>query len=151
MKRLVLILVATGAAIAFAAVLGGPGRASTAAASTHAKILIRHQIRGCHSWSVNGGTFRPAQHVRLARPGTVTIVNNDVMPHRLIQKGGPAVKYLGKPNMAHMGASATVKFLRAGTYRFTTKPGEDYPSMKGMKGMKTIGEDNVLTLQVVVS
>jgi plastocyanin len=146
MKRLVLVLAVTGAAIAFAAVLGGPGRASTAGASTHAKVLIRHQLHGCHSWSVNGGAFRAAQQVRVAGPGTVTFVNRDVMPHRLIQKSGPAVKYVGNPNMAHMAASVTVKFSKAGTYRFGTKVGEDY-----MKGVKTIGEDNVLRLKVVVS
>jgi hypothetical protein len=44
-----------------------------------------------------------------------------------------------------MGATTTVKFLHPGTYVFTTKPGEDY-----MKGVKTTGEDNVLTLKVVV-
>ena len=47
--------------------------------------------------------------------------------------------------MSHVGATASVKFPRAGTYVFTTKAGEDY-----MKGVKTIGEDNVLTLKVVV-
>jgi hypothetical protein len=44
-----------------------------------------------------------------------------------------------------MGASLKVVFKRAGVYRFTTKVGEDY-----MKGVKTIGEDSVLTLKVVV-
>ena len=47
--------------------------------------------------------------------------------------------------MSHMGATTTVKFPHAGTYVFTTKPGEDY-----MKGVMTTGEDNVLTLKVVV-
>jgi hypothetical protein len=56
------------------------------------------------------------------------------------------VKFVGKANMNHMAASVKVRFAHAGTYRFTTKAGEDY-----MKGMKTIGEDNVLTLKVVVS
>ena len=39
-----------------------------------------------------------------------------------------------------------VTFSKAGVYKLTTKPGEDY-----MKGMKTIGEDNVLRLTVKVS
>ena len=47
--------------------------------------------------------------------------------------------------MSHFGATSKVTFLRAGTYVFTTKAGEDY-----MKGVKTTGEDNVLTLKVVV-
>jgi len=48
--------------------------------------------------------------------------------------------------MAHMAATAKVRFAHAGVYRFTTKAGEDY-----MEGMKTIGEDNVLRLTVKVS
>jgi plastocyanin len=146
MKRLLLITAAAGAAIGLAAALGGPGSAATSVASKHATVTIRHQVRGCHAWSVNGRSYRAAQHVRLAGAGTITFVNNDVMPHRLIQRSGPAVRYIGRTNMNHMSASVKVRFPRAGTYRFTTKAGEDY-----MQGMKTIGEDNVLTLKVVVS
>jgi hypothetical protein len=47
--------------------------------------------------------------------------------------------------MNHVGAQAYLAFNRAGVYTFTTKPGEDY-----MKGMKTIGQDNVLRLSVSV-
>jgi hypothetical protein len=49
--------------------------------------------------------------------------------------------------MRHMSASVRVTFPKAGVYRFSTKPGEDYPGM----AMKTIGEDNVLRLAVRVS
>jgi hypothetical protein len=45
-----------------------------------------------------------------------------------------------------MGASLKITFTKPGVYHFTTKPGEDY-----MAGMKTIGEDNVLKLTVIVS
>jgi plastocyanin len=129
------------AGVAVGLVLAAPGGATAA----NAKVTIRHQVRGCHNWAVNGGAYRPAQHIRLARGGTVTFVNNDVMPQRLVQKSGPAVRYVGKPNMNHSAASVKVVFKRAGVYRFTTKAGEDY-----VKGVKTIGEDNVLTLKVVV-
>jgi hypothetical protein len=47
-----------------------------------------------------------------------------------------------------MGAVVKITFSKDGVYRFTTKAGEDYPAMKGME---TIGEDNVLKLKVVVS
>ena len=47
--------------------------------------------------------------------------------------------------LGRMGAAAKISFSHAGVYKFTTKPGEDY-----MKGMKTIGADNVLKLTVVV-
>jgi hypothetical protein len=46
-----------------------------------------------------------------------------------------------------MSAVSTVKLAHAASYRFTTKAGEDYTSMKSMK---TIGEDNVLHLTVHV-
>jgi hypothetical protein len=45
-----------------------------------------------------------------------------------------------------MSARAHVGFPAKGTYVFTTKAGEDY-----MQGIKTIGEDNVLKLTVIVS
>jgi plastocyanin len=76
----------------------------------------------------------------------VRFVNNDVMPHRLIKQAGPKLT-LTHANMNRMSASTSVRFARAGTYRFTTKAGEDYP---WMKMMKTIGEDNVLHLTVHV-
>jgi hypothetical protein len=95
---------------------------------------------------LNGGPFGATLNVRLARGGTITIVDNDVMPHKLIKLSGPAVTYKGSPAMSHMSAWVRVGFAKAGVYRFTTKAGEDY-----MKGVKTIGEDNVLRLTVQVS
>ena len=47
--------------------------------------------------------------------------------------------------MKRFGASVKVLFLQPGTYTFTSKVGEDY-----MKGVKTIGEDNVLKLRITV-
>ncbi len=44
-----------------------------------------------------------------------------------------------------MNATTSVRFTRAGVYKFATKAGEDY-----MKGVKTVGEDNVLRLTVTV-
>jgi hypothetical protein len=116
------------------------------AAPRNASILIRHQVRGCHAWSVNGGAFKASQALALARNGSVTITNNDVMPHTLVQVSGPAAK-LHSPRMAHMMAAARVFFPHAGVYVFKTKAGEDYPMM--MK-METIGEDDVLRLVVTV-
>ena len=113
------------------------------------------------SWSVDGGAYKATQAVVVRRGGWLTITNNDVMSHQLVKTSGPAVRIeslktpmagMGmrgtfRPSMmAHMGASVKVTFAHAGTYRFTTKAGEDY-----MPGMKTIGEDNVLRLTVTVS
>jgi hypothetical protein len=47
--------------------------------------------------------------------------------------------------MNHAGATTSVRFTRAGVYKFATKAGDDY-----MKGVKTVGEDNVLRLTVTV-
>jgi len=147
MKRLPLLLAAfvvgAGGVASFTAV----GSARDAKAPRHAQIVIRHQMRGCHAWSVNGGAYRVKLSLTLARGGTIRLVNDDVMPHKLIQKSGPAVRYTGKRLMNHMGASMKVTFPRAGVYRFTTKPGEDYPGIH----TKTTGEDHVLRLAVHVS
>ena len=132
-------------ALVITAAIAALATVTAASAASTATITIRHQVRGCHTWSVNGGPYAASQSLRLARNGTITIVDNDVMPHKLIQKSGPAVRLVGKPGMNHMGASVKVVFAKPGSYRFTTNPGEDY-----MAGMKTIGEDNVLRLTVTV-
>ena len=144
MKRLIVIL----AGLALVASLAAGGFAATAKAPKSAKIMIRHQLRGCHTWSVNGGAYRATIGTSLARGGTITFTNDDVMPHKLVRTSGPAIHFVGKPNMNHMSASVKVSFSKAGVYKLATKAGEDYPSMKGMK---TIGEDNVLRLTVRVS
>jgi plastocyanin len=134
-------LIATAAVAALAL-------ASVASASTpNTSILIRHQVRGCHAWAVNGSAFKAAQSVKLAHGTVAVVTNNDVMPHRLVQVSGPSAK-LSTPGMNHMGAKARIVFAKAGVYKFKTVAGEDYP---GMDGMKTIGEDNVLRLTVTVS
>jgi hypothetical protein len=117
---------------------------TTASAHLPKTITIRHQLRGCHTWSFAGGPYKAALQVRIDRDSGLFVANNDVMPHRLIQLSGVKAS-ITKPNMNHIGAQAYMTFKHAGVYRFTTKPGEDY-----MKGMKTIGEDNVLRLIVTV-
>jgi hypothetical protein len=90
------------------------------------KVLIQPQMRGCHAWSVNGGTVAASRSARVATGGPATFTDNDIMPHKLILTKCPAVKFVGNASMNHMGASVKVAFTKAGTYRFTTKPGEDY-------------------------
>jgi plastocyanin len=121
--------------------------AATALAATprHSAITIRHQTKGCHAWALGSGPYTANVATNLAVGGSITFTDNDVMAHQLIEKSGSAVNFSGSHTMSHMGARLTVKFPHAGTYRFTTKPGEDY-----MKGVKTTGEDNVLTLTVTV-
>jgi len=134
-----------GAALGFAALVA-LAVTSAAPAGCTATITIRHQMRGCHSWSFNSGLFKPSLSVSV-KPGTVLkITNNDVMPHKLVQTAGSKLR-LGHPNMTKMASSATVTLVQKGVYRFTTKPGEDYA---WAASMKTVGEDNVLRLIVRV-
>lgn len=135
MTRTLSVLAVAGASLLLAA---------TASPQTGTTLTIRHQLRGCHSWSVNGGAFKPSQSVTMTKGASLTIVNNDVMPHKLVKVSGPALT-LTSANMNHAGATMHVKFAKAGVYTFMTKAGEDY-----MKGVKTIGADNVLKLQVTV-
>jgi hypothetical protein len=135
----------TSLLLALALALGLAGAAAAASAPGHASLLIRHATRGCHSWSVNGGAFTARHSITLRHGGWLTVTNQDVMPHRLILTSGPALR-IAPAMLNHMSPSVRVTFTRPGVYHFTTKAGEDY-----MAGVKTIGEDNVLRLTVVVS
>jgi hypothetical protein len=152
-------LLAAAAIVAFGTVFA----ASASGAANNVSLTIRHQIRGCHTWSLNGGPYRASQSITIEHGSVLTVTDNDVMPHRLVKVAGPAVTYQNLSTgmagtgmgmrlsrvpgaMTHMGASTRVVFAVPGVYRFVTKAGEDY-----MAGMKTIGEDNVLRLQVKVT
>ncbi len=140
MKRISLLAAATaaGALIASTAASAHLGPSKT--------ITIIHAMRGCHVWQLAG--HRPVQTLTITVKAGTTLrfVNDDVMPHKLIEQKGPKLT-LFRPNMNHTSAVAAADLDRRGTYRFTTKPGEDYPSMPEMH---TIGEDYVLHLTVHV-
>ena len=131
----------TAVALTSVAAIGAAGAAAAPASSV---LTIRHQMRGCHTWSFDGKTWAAARSVTLARGSTLKVVNNDVMSHLLVQLTGPKAT-IATPSMAHPGASATVRFTKTGVYTFRTKGGADY-----MKNVKTVGPDNRLTLQVTV-
>jgi plastocyanin len=135
---------------------------ASGSASAHSTLVIRHQLHGCHAWSLNGSAYKASQAVTLSRGGSISITNNDVMPHKLVVTSGPAVTItrlnagmagtgmgakgpFAPAMLARMGSSSKVTFTKAGVYKLTTKPGEDY-----MSGVKTIGDDNVLKLTVTV-
>ena len=123
--------------------VAAPARAS---APQTASVMIAHVLRGCHALSVNGApASSPNATIHIAAGGTLNMQNNDVMPHKLVMLSGGAAQMSGV-NMNHMGATSSVTFPTAGTYTFTTKAGEDYTS-----GINTVGPDNVIKLQVVVS
>ena len=115
------------------------------AAPNKTTLIIKHQMRGCHSWSTDGKSWNATQKLTLTRRGVLTVIDNDVMPHKLIQLSGPKASLTGAA-MKNMGARALLSFPVKGTYVFTTRAGEDYT-----KGIKTIGEDNVLKLVVKVA
>ena len=142
-----------------AVVSAGALASGVSAAGATSTLVIRHQLHGCHSWSANGDPYRARQAIKLTRGGSISLTNNDVMPHKLIETSGPAagitrlgagagrgMKGMMPPAMlARMGSSSKVTFSKRGVYTFTTKAGEDY-----MTGVKTVGEDNVLRLTVTV-
>ena len=116
------------------------------AAPASAQIAIDHVVRGCHNLAVDGGApSSPDATVRLAVGGKLTFQDNDVMPHRLYVRSGPAPR-LVTPLMNHMGAVSMVTFAKPGTYLLGTHPGEDY-----YKGVMTMGADHVLRIKVIVS
>jgi plastocyanin len=120
----------------------------SSAASAHgtATVTIRHQMNGCHTWSFDAGAYKATLNLQLKRGELLTVRNNDVMPHKLVRTSGPSLKVLA-PAMQRMGATARVRFTKAGVYKFKTKPGEDY---SWASHMETKGEDNVLRLIVTV-
>jgi hypothetical protein len=132
----------TIAPIAASLVLAAP-------ASSHENgpvLIIRHQTRGCHAWSLGEtGAAQVSQTVWLKRGVHLEIGNNDVMPHKLMQLSGPRVSLPAGASMRSLGAMIEVGFVKAGVYRFATKAGEDYS-----KGVRTIGPDNMLKLRVIV-
>ena len=115
-----------------------------AAGPKSATLTIRHEMKGCHSWSLDGKSWAASQKLTLTRGSTLAVVNDDVMPHRFVQVSGPKAT-LSHTAMTRIGAKALAGFAAKGRYVFTTKAGEDY-----MKGVKTTGEDNVLRLVVTV-
>jgi hypothetical protein len=120
---------------------------SAVAATNNATLTIKHQTHGCHSWSLDGKSWHATQRITIVRGGVLAVVDNDVMSHKLIQVSGPQPQLAGT-TMNHMGATAYVGFRTRGTYVFKTRAGEDYGYAKGIK---TVGEDNILKLVVTVT
>jgi plastocyanin len=144
MRKLVLGITALAAAASLSACGAGSSTSASAPFTNPmtAALQITHVQVGCHAWLSAGGVTSPTEDVYLSPGGTLTITNNDVMPHLLIGTGAQ----IGGANMNHMGASATLTFPRSGIYTFTTRAGEDY-----VPGVQTVGDDNKLRLTVVVT
>jgi plastocyanin len=100
-------LLALGAVVATSALAAPP---------QHASVTIRHQMMGCHAWSVGTGPYSAHAATKLSVGGSITFTDNDVMSHQLIKKSGSAVVFSGSHTMGHMGATLKVTFPHAGTY-----------------------------------
>jgi len=60
---------------------------SPAAAGGTATITISHEMKGCHMWQLGNGRLTPNLKVVVNVGTTLRFVNNDIMPHKLIQSG----------------------------------------------------------------
>jgi hypothetical protein len=156
----------TTAMLAFSVLAAVFAISASAAAPKSASLQIKHVVRGCHSWSLNGGPLRVNQVLRLARGGSLLVTNDDLMVQDLMKTSGPAVRMQlvrqshmgdmhmtmpmeGKPSpyaMSHMGAQVKVTFTRPGQYRFNLVDRGDY-----IANIKTVGPDHHPTLIVRVS
>lgn len=109
------------------------------------KLTIQHVQRGCHVW-FNGKTRDAMMRLHL-RPGQkLSIVDEDIDPHQMIELAGPMQVRMGGPMMMNHGM--TLSFAKKGTYRLGTRTVE-MPG--GGMEVKTIGPDNHLRLVVTVA
>src|SRR2546428_13215901 len=92
---------------------GGLGGAAAATAAGTITITISHEMRGCHAWAINNGSVRPSLAVKVKAGTVLKFVNNDVMPHKLVQTSWPKLR-LGRAKMNHIGASFSVKYVKSG-------------------------------------
>jgi hypothetical protein len=125
---------------------GGAGMmASASTAPASSKLTIQHVPRGCHVWS-NGKTTSPLMRLMLKPGGTLSILDQDIDAHQLMQLSGPMKLHLGGPMMTSRGM--TIAFPRKGVYGLKTKTVE----MPGAAmDDKTVGPDNTLRLMVTVA
>jgi hypothetical protein len=55
-----------------------------------AELTIVHIVNGCHNWT-DGKTIAEKAYVTLQRGGRLTILNQDVDIHKLVQFAGPRI------------------------------------------------------------
>src|SRR5512133_3656094 len=78
------------------------------------KLTIQHVQNGCHVWS-DGHTTSAMMRLHL-RPGQrLSILDQDVDPHQMMELSGPMHLRMGGPMMTSHGM--TLAFMKKGTYR----------------------------------
>jgi hypothetical protein len=120
------------------------GTVASASLATQ-KLTIQHVQKGCHVWS-DGQTTGAMMRLHLKAGQKLSILDQDVDAHQMMELAGPRHLRMGGPMMTSHGM--TVAFMKKGVYRLGTKTVE----MKG-GGMdvKTVGPDNNLRLLVTVA
>jgi hypothetical protein len=136
MKKLLFMLPVVAAGAGLVAAPGAVG-----AVTKH--VAIVHVKKGCHVWSV-GATRTANLRVNLHRGDRLSVVNQDLDMHKLVEVSGPKIH--AGPFMM-MNQRVSLHFTKTGVYRFHTRVAD----MRGMPEAKTIGPDNKLVLTVRVS
>ena len=152
MKKLVTALgasVVVGLVVLGTALAHGPGPVRPATgrvvkiqAGNSAELTIVHIVRGCHNWT-DGKAIAEKADVTLHSGGRLTVLNQDVDLHKIVQLAGPRIP-TGKAMT--MNSSLKLRFATPGLYRFKTVTSD----MPGMPEMKTIEPDYQLILLVHV-
>jgi hypothetical protein len=122
----------------------GSGAMTSASLATRT-LTIQHQQRGCHVWS-DGKTTGPMMRLHLKPGQKLSVLDQDVDAHQMMQFAGPAHMRMGGPMMMNRGM--TMSFSKKGVYRLGTKTVE-MPG--GGMDVKTVGPDNQLRLVVTVA
>ena len=138
-----LVMLATAAAHGPGPIHAPTGRVVKVKAGTAAELTIVHIVQGCHNWT-DGKTIAEKADVTLRHGGRLTILNQDVDIHKVVELAGTRIATgKGLP----MNASVKLRFATPGLYRFKTATSE----MPGMPEMKTVGPDFRLMLVVHVT
>jgi hypothetical protein len=136
MKKVLFTLLAVAAGALIAA-------NTVAAGAVTKRVAIVHVQKGCHVWSV-GALKTASLTLSLHRGDRLTVLNQDLDMHKLVQVSGPSTN-AGAFMM--MNQRVALRFTKAGLYRFHTRVAD----MRGMPEVKTIGPDNKLVLTVRVN
>src|SRR5512146_2916503 len=140
MRRVILVgILVLAVAGLIAAALASAGQTFVPAAVGH-QLEIRFEPVGCHSWSLDQGSFKAEQTVQLRTGQSIVVTNHDVCPHTLVETSGapisienlgpatPAkhVTVVGYTELAPSTASARTEatFNQPGNYVLVTHEGD---------------------------
>src|SRR6266508_2925472 len=144
-------LVGTGLVVGLVLALpqrsGGTMSSGTMASASLAtqKLTIQHVQKGCHVWS-DGQTTGAMMRLHLKPGQRLSILDQDVDAHQMMELAGPMPLRMGGPMMTSHGM--TLAFMKKGVYRLGTKTVE---MSGGRMDVKTKGPDNNLRLLVTVA